>query len=162
MFLLFVILFFLLLSLCLVLFNSFSHLSLQTSLSFIHLTSRSLFRFTFIYSAFSILQKCYFVFAFSIGLKHAAVHIERFRQTCMTKEETEMLMLMNHPLLGRCCTGPCVVCIQTVTIILRNLILTLKFQIVLARSYVGIVAHFLYQMKEDEQYILTMEIMFYK
>ena len=50
-------------------------------------------------------------------------------------------------MLGRCCTGP---------------ILTLKFQIVLARSCVSVAAHLWYQMKEDELNFVTMTIIFYK
>ena len=34
---------------------------------------------------------------YSILLKNAAILIERFGQTCMTKEQSEMLMPMNHP-----------------------------------------------------------------
>ena len=34
---------------------------------------------------------------YSILLKHAVVLIEWFGQTCVTKEQSEMLMLMNHP-----------------------------------------------------------------
>ena len=48
--------------------------------------------------AFSIFSKFVTsVFLYSILLKHAASLIERFGQICMTKEQSEMLMLMNHP-----------------------------------------------------------------
>ena len=42
-------------------------------------------------------------------------------------------------------------------VILRNLMLTLKFHIVLARLCVGITAHFWCQMKEDELNFVTMK-----
>ena len=70
---------------CLVLFNSCSHWSLPTFLFHSFEISfccdiRSLFLFPFTYSAFSICQSCYFVYVFFFIL------IERFGQTCMTKE----------------------------------------------------------------------------
>ena len=46
--------------------------------------------------------------------------------------------------------------------ILRNLILTLIFHIVLARLCVGITAHFGCQMKEDELNFVTVKTILYK
>ena len=75
--------------LCPVLFNYFSHRSLQT----------------FLFHSFEILFSCdnssLFLFPllilYSIVLKHAAILIERFCKPCVTKEQNEMLILMNHP-----------------------------------------------------------------
>ena len=96
-FFLFVILFFLLLSLCLVLFHSFRHLSSQTFLfhSF-EISSHSdivVFRFTFAILRFPFLKVVISFVLYSIILKHAAILRERFGQTCMIKEQSEMLML---------------------------------------------------------------------
>ena len=87
----FVILFFLLLSLCLVLFNSFSHLSLQT---FLFHSFEISFRCDIVLFSvlpllilrFPFLKVLISFFLYSILLKHAAILIERFGQTCMTKE----------------------------------------------------------------------------
>ena len=70
-------------SLYLVLFNFFSHSSLQT---FLFLSFEILFQmnFTSTYSAFSISQLLLFF---------STCSIERLGQTCMTKEQSEILML---------------------------------------------------------------------
>ena len=71
-------------------FQSFvlAHFSLSFISNIVPLWYRSLFRFTFTYSAFSISQCCYFVFSLvHILLKHAAILIERFGQICMTKPQ---------------------------------------------------------------------------
>ena len=80
----------------------------------------------------------------------------------ITKEQSEMLMLMNHPFARpllhwavRCTCRP-------YPLILRNLILTLKCQIILARSCVGITVQFWCQMKEDELNFVKMNIVFYE
>ena len=91
-------------------FQSFCQTFLFHSIwNIVPLWYRSLFRFTSTYSAFSISQSCYFggggSSLYSILLTHAAILIERFGQTCMTKEQSEMLMLWTIPLLGRCCIG---------------------------------------------------------
>ena len=114
MFFLFVI-FFRLLSFCLVLFNS-SVICLCKLFSSIHLEYRSVviwltfpfYLFLFCVFHFSkLLFRLFFIY--SILLKHAAILIEKFGQTCMTKEQSEMLMLMNHPFARCCCTRPYVV-----------------------------------------------------
>ena len=72
--------------------------------SFIHLTYRSLSRFTLTYSAvspFSISQSCYFVFA----LFHSFFKCRRSHREIRTNMHGKV-MLMNHPFAGRCCTGP--------------------------------------------------------
>ena len=83
----------------------------------------------------------------------------------MTKEESEMLMLMNHPFARPLLHAPrrAVRCTyRPQPFILCNMILTLEFHIVLARSCGGITAHFLCQMKEDELNFVTMKIIFHK
>ena len=104
MFFLFLILFsssFISLS-CLVIqfFQSFVFVQL---FSFIHLEYRSVvisfsfpfYLFLFCVFHFSKLLFCLFIFLYSILLKHAAILKERFGQTCMTKEQSEMPMLIN-------------------------------------------------------------------
>ena len=51
---------------------------------------------------------------------------------------------------------------RTLYVILRNLILTLKFHIVLARLCVNITAHFWCQIKEDELNFIAMKTILYK
>ena len=90
--------------LCPVLFNYFSHRSLQTFLfhSFEILFScdiSSLFLFPLLILCFLFLKVAIslFFFLYSIVLKHAAILIERFCKPCVTKEQNEMLIPMNHP-----------------------------------------------------------------
>ena len=87
---LFVILF--LLFLCLIFFGSFSHLSLQTflfhsfELSFRCDIVRSLFLFIYLY-LFCVCHCSELSFRFFF---HAAIIIEKFGQTCMIKEQSEI------------------------------------------------------------------------
>ena len=51
-----------------------------------------------VYNFSELLFPFFFFFLYSILLKHAPILTERFGQTCMTKERSEMLiMLMTHP-----------------------------------------------------------------
>ena len=54
-------------------------------------------------------------FIYFLLLKYAAILIGRFGQTCIIKDQNEMLMLMNHP-FARSLLHRTVRCIQTVTI----------------------------------------------
>ena len=96
------VLFFLLLSLCLVLF--FQSLSFVFATFLFHSFEISFRSDIGLFSVspililrFPLLKVVISFFLYSILLKHAAILIERFGQTCMTKEQSEMLTLMNHP-----------------------------------------------------------------
>ena len=92
------------------------------------------------------------------------MHSHREIRTHARQRNKAKLMLMNHPFARPSLHWAirCYLYTQTVTIILRNLILTLKFQIVLVQSCMGIAAHFWCQVKEDELNFVTMKIIFYK
>ena len=75
----------------------FANFSLLFIWYIVPLWYRSLFCFTFTYSAFPFLKVVFSFCLYSILLKHAAIPKERFGQTCMTKEQSEMLMLTKHP-----------------------------------------------------------------
>ena len=70
----------------------FANFSLSFIWNIVPLWYRSLFRLTFTYSAFPFLKVVISFFLYSVLLKHAAILKERFGQTCMTKEQSEMLM----------------------------------------------------------------------
>ena len=66
-------------------------------------------------------------------------------------------------LLGRLCTAAAAGrTLYVQAVILRNLILTFKFHIVLARLCVGITTHIWCQMKEDELNFVTIKTICYK
>ena len=80
----------------------------------------------------------------------------RFGQTCMKKKQSERLMFNNEPSLCLVVSAPGRT-LYVQAVILRNLILTLKLHIDLARLCVGITAHIWCQMKEDELNFVTIK-----
>ena len=83
----------------------------------------------------------------------------RFGKTCMTKKQSEMLIIEPSLCLAVAAPGRT---LYVQAVILRNLILTLKFHIVLARLCVDITAHIWCQMKEDELNFVTIKTIFHK
>ena len=86
-------------------------------------------------------SKLLFFFYSSILLKHAAILIERFWQTCMTKEQSEMRLI--HPF-----ARPYVVRTDRNPLFCATWFWHWNFHIVLARPCVGITANFSFKWKK--------------
>ena len=78
----------------------------------------------------------------------------------MTKKQSKNANVNEPSLCLAVAALDCTLYVQAV--ILRNLILTLRFHIVLARLCMGITAHFWCQMKEEELNFVTMKTILYK
>ena len=148
--------------LCLV-YLILSVIDLRKLFSFIHLKFRSVV-ISVLFSYFPLLILRFPVLKVAISfvfipffLKHVTILIE----TCMTKEWSEMLILMNHP-FARPLLHRAIYVVRTD----RNPLFRATWFwhwnfIVLARPCVGITAQFRCQMKDNELNSVTMKIIYF-